>query len=171
MVPYVQTGILPSGKKVIPKQKFGRGEQHSGRTCCRPCSCLGCWLSSASFTHSSSSDEIKAAKCLHVSVVPSLCQCSKVWLRLTLILWGYHIPGCECFSRALHRCSPGHWWTTSGDLNSLPLLQEEQVSEWGIGSTIVYLWSKHISAKQGKGKHLQVFYLSVSSSARHFAFL
>lgn len=91
MVLYKQTGILPSGRKVIPKQKFGRDEQLSGRTCCRPCSFLGSWLSSASFTRPNSPDEIKAPKCFHISLVPSLCQCSRVWLRLSFFLWRYQV--------------------------------------------------------------------------------
>lgn len=98
----MQTGILPSGKKMVPKQKFGRDEQLSERTCRRLCSFLGSWLSSASFTHSNSTDEINAAKCLHVSMVPSLCQCSRVWLRLIFFLWRYQVccellwVCCEC---------------------------------------------------------------------------
>lgn len=102
MVLYKQTGILPSGKKMIPKQKFGRDEQLSGRTSRRPCSFLGSNLSQAlliswllvifSFLHPSQLPvEIKAPKCFHISLVPSLCQCSRVWLRLTFFLWRYQV--------------------------------------------------------------------------------
>ena len=87
----MQTSILPSGRKMIPKHKCGRDEQLSERTSCRPCSFLGSRLSSASFTHSNSPDEIKAGRHLHVSMVSSLCHCFRVWLRLTFFLRKYKV--------------------------------------------------------------------------------
>lgn len=85
-------------------------------------------------------------------MVPSLCQCSRVWFRLTFFLWRYQVISCECFSRALHWCSPRHRWTASGVPDSFPVLEEEQVAELGICSTTAHLPNKHNLTKAGERK-------------------
>lgn len=89
MVPYMPTCTPPSDKKVIPKQKPGRVEHLSGRTCHWPCSFLGSWLSSAPITGSNSPDEIRQQNAFHLSMVLSLLP--SVWLRLTVFLWRFQV--------------------------------------------------------------------------------
>lgn len=74
---------------------------------------------------------------LHLSMVPSLCQCSRVWLTLTFFWRSSKLPGCECFSRALCQCSPRHQWAAAGVPDSFPVLQEEQVLDLTISSPTV----------------------------------
>lgn len=56
---------------------------------------------------------------------------------------------------------------SSGVPGSLSVLQEQQISDLSVNSTTVT--NNHTSLKQGRGKHLQPFYLLIPSpSDRHF---
>lgn len=63
---------------------------------------------------------------LHLSMVTSFCQCSRVWLTLTFFCGSSKLPGCV---------SPE--LCTSAVPDSFPVLQEEQVSDLTISSTTV----------------------------------